>query len=84
MELWAGKSVNEESVRKDMELLLEAVKVVSMSERIAKRAGEIRRGEQVGAMDAIIAATALEEGAKVATLNEKDFKRVEGLQLWES
>ncbi len=39
------------------------------------------RGALVGAHDLIIAATASERGFSVATLNEKDFRRIEGVTL---
>jgi predicted nucleic acid-binding protein len=39
------------------------------------------RGKTVGAHDLIIAATALEHGLTVATLNEREFRRFEGLGL---
>ena len=39
------------------------------------------RGGLVGAHDLIIAATALETDLAVATLNEKDFGRIEGVTL---
>lgn len=39
------------------------------------------RGKMIGANDLLIAATALANGASVATLNQKEFKRVPGLTL---
>ena len=38
-------------------------------------------GKPIGAHDLIVAATALASGATVATLNQKEFKRVPGLGL---
>ena len=38
-------------------------------------------GKAIGAHDLIVAATALASGASVATLNQKEFKRVPGLSL---
>lgn len=40
-------------------------------------------GEPVSDLDLLIAATAIGEGAIVATLNSRDFSRIEGL-TWES
>jgi len=39
------------------------------------------QGKTVGAHDLIVAATALAGGASVATLNQKEFKRVPGLSV---
>lgn len=44
-------------------------------------AGLAGHGKVIGAHDLIVAATALSAGANVATLNQKEFKRVPGLQL---
>ncbi len=82
MELWSGKSMEGRQEEGKVIGLLEQIERVKMEESMAMRAGEIRRRGQVRAMDAIIAATALEEGAQLATLNRKDFERVEGLELW--
>jgi tRNA(fMet)-specific endonuclease VapC len=38
-------------------------------------------GKTIGAHDLIVAATALAGGASIATLNQKEFKRVPGLSL---
>lgn len=39
------------------------------------------KGRMIGAHDLLVAATAVAIGASVATLNQKDFKRVPGLTL---
>ena len=39
------------------------------------------KGRMIGAHDLLVAATAIAIGAAVATLNQKDFKRVPGLAL---
>lgn len=41
----------------------------------------IRKGDYLGAHDLIIASTAISLGFSVATLNIKDFKKVEGLTI---
>lgn len=38
-------------------------------------------GKSIGAHDLLVAATALAAGARIATLNNKEFKRVPGLTL---
>lgn len=42
------------------------------------------KGQRIGAHDLIIAATALRHGFAIATLNEKEFSRVDGLTLLEA
>jgi len=39
------------------------------------------KGQRIGSHDLIIAATAIEHGLEVATLNEKEFRRIERLRL---
>lgn len=44
--------------------------------------GELaRRGETIGPIDAVIAATALHLGEPVVTRNRRDFERVPGLRV---
>jgi tRNA(fMet)-specific endonuclease VapC len=40
-----------------------------------------RRGESISAMDLLIAATALAEGAPLVTRNRRHFERVRGLEI---
>ncbi|MCW0217337.1 MAG: type II toxin-antitoxin system VapC family toxin [Prosthecobacter sp.] len=40
-----------------------------------------KKGQSIGYYDLVIAATALEHGHSIATLNESEFERVPGLQL---
>lgn len=47
------------------------------------KARQQRLGEPVSDLDLLIAATAKEQGLTVATLNSKDFSRIEGL-AWEN
>ena len=42
------------------------------------------RGAAVGAHDLLIAATAVEADFAVATLNEKEFRRIEGVEVLET
>ena len=61
------------------------IEIVEISESISKRGGELfdqfwhSRG--LGIMDAFIAATALINGAKLATHNTKNFRFIKGLKL---
>lgn len=81
-EYWGGKSMDKREVREVAEEMFDGLRVVVVSEKIAKRAGRLRREDLGEGMDLMIAATALEERAQVATLNKKHFKKIKGLQVW--
>lgn len=55
--------------------------VHSLDDVVIDRAVRVRRGSRISAMDAIIAATALEHGLMLVTQNVDDFKGVEGLRV---
>lgn len=59
--------------------ILSAFEEVPVTSAIVDRAIRIRRQVRIKTPDALIAATALEEGAALATRNEDDFKVVAGL-----
>lgn len=66
--------------------ILSEIPVLNFDEACARKHAEIRAGLEkagkvIGPYDLIIAATALTFGHSLATLNEKEFKRVSGLQL---
>ena len=66
--------------------VIEAFQVIPFGLAEARRHAQIwaglkSAGKMIGAHDLIIAATALANGASVATLNQKEFKRVPGLTL---
>ena len=60
--------------------------VLGLTDDIIVRASDIyanlsHRGELIGDMDVLIAATALEHGMALATNNERHFSRITGLQV---
>ena len=55
--------------------------VHALDDAVIDRAVRVRRGSRISAMDAIIAATALEHGLMLVTQNVDDFKGVEGLRV---
>ena len=66
--------------------VIEDVSVVPFGRGEARRAAELLRrldgsGKPIGAVDAMIAATALERGEKVLTRNLAEFERVDGLRV---
>lgn len=83
LELWSGKSMNLVKNRQRVDLILAAAERINLTETIAKQAGILLREEQVsGGFDAVIAASALESEAYLATGNRRHFSRVRGLKLF--
>jgi len=71
-----------------VEALRRSIPAFPITEAISLRAGMIDgelqdRGFDIGLMDSFIAATALERGDGVATLNGKHFRLVPGLEVLE-
>ena len=70
----------------DVNDIIESFQVIAFGLNEARQHARIwamlkSAGKMIGAHDLIIAATALASGASVATLNQKEFKRVSGLTL---
>ncbi|OGM32470.1 hypothetical protein A2803_03295 [Candidatus Woesebacteria bacterium RIFCSPHIGHO2_01_FULL_44_21] len=82
-ELWAGSSMSKKTIVDETVRMLSKIKRVELDEKIAKKTGEIIRQKQIRGFDAIVAASALELGAEVATQNEKHFRKVKGLKLYQ-
>lgn len=69
-----------------VEALLDRIPVYEFGLGEARRHAELwtalaREGSLIGAHDMLIGATALARGCTLATLNERDFRRVPGLRL---
>jgi predicted nucleic acid-binding protein len=62
-------------------LMLSQFNEVSVSGDVIDRAIQLRRQVKIKAPDAIVAATALLQGAELVTRNTADFKRVAGLSV---
>ena len=75
-ELLAGSTATDA-----VDTLLRPFREIRVDRPIAERAGRIRREAGVRLPDALIAATAIEEGLTLLTRNRKDFTRIRGLRL---
>jgi len=77
-ELFSGKSSKKERVTNDILSLKKTFHLVDMTLEIAKKAGEINRDlkTSLDLPDYIVAATAMEIGAQVVTLNKKHFAQI--------
>lgn len=81
-EYWSGRSMSNQKVADAAEYIFSTFKTVKLNEKIAKRAGAMLRSGSIHKIDTIIAATALEERAYLATLNTKHFEDIPGLKLF--
>jgi toxin FitB len=61
--------------------ILEAYQKIDLSQSIIDRAVSLRQDKKMSLGDAIVAATALDQGMPLWTVNTRDFKHIEGLQL---
>ena len=75
-ELFAGTSASDLITQ-----LLEPFRELVVDRAVAERAGRIRQEVGVRLPDALIAATAVEHGMSLATMNRRDFEAVRGLRL---
>ena len=84
MEIFSGKSTRSEKQLKDAKKLLFLFEKVDLTEKIAIKAGELYRdiSQTLSIPDYIIAATALEINAAVATLNKKHFSKIQNLLIY--
>ncbi len=81
-----GKGVQTDENRKRIEGVLSSLPLEPTTPSIARRAGKIegnlqRKGDAVGAVDALVAATALEYDEAVVTADFDDFDRIIGLEV---
>jgi tRNA(fMet)-specific endonuclease VapC len=87
-EVWVGVLGSQNARRRQAqyEQFLAAVEVLPFDEGVARQAAELRRtlerrGEGIGPLDTLIAATALANDATLVTRNLREFGRVQGLKL---
>lgn len=83
-EFYSGASVwDDKKAKQDLEKILKGIKLIGVSESISKQGGKLRMLNSIDLVDAIIAATAVENDLPLATLNPKHFKKIAGLRLAE-
>lgn len=83
-EIYSGQDTKGSQQRKIVEELLGQLEFVPANEEISKIAGFLIRDKRLGLADAIVAATALNLNAKLATRNIKDFIGVKGLKFFKT
>lgn len=75
-ELFAGNTATDLASQ-----LLAPFRELAVDRAVAERAGRVAREFGLRLPDALIAATALENGLQLSTRNTKDFERVRGLRM---
>lgn len=82
-ELYEGKSTKNAEKERALLSLISPLKILPFTYEIAKLAGEIARDLDIPIelADATIASTTITNGAKLLTLNMKDFKQIKNLEL---
>jgi predicted nucleic acid-binding protein len=82
-ELYAGKSVWERQVaRRDLNTLLSNLKLLPLTENISQKAGQLKAKHNIDLLDAIIAASAINNHIELATINTKHFRHIRGLKIY--
>lgn len=84
-EIYSGTSSRTTEANKKIQKIFRFMQRVDLNETIAKRAGEIYRdiSSHFSVADYLIAATALEIGAEVVTLNRKHFVKIPGVRIYD-
>lgn len=81
-ELYSGKNVwRGIEAEQDLEKLFYGMYILPLETEISKKAGKIRAQNNTTIIDAIIAATAINHGLSLVTLNSKDFEDIEEIVL---
>lgn len=84
-ELFSGQSTKKAGQVRDINNFLDYFKIVDLNWNIAKTAGKIYRDGVKGLAlaDYVIAATAMEVGAQVVTLNKRHFQKIQGVSIYQ-
>ena len=86
-ELWAGQSLDQPSVRRKLQNLINQSTILKSNLETAKLTGRIirrlsRKGQIISYQDVAIAACAKYYQLPLVTLNLKDFKKIQNLLLY--
>ena len=83
-ELYAGEKIWEEKAKRlALEKVLSDISILRLTTEISELAGRIKAyTNDITLADAIIAATAISKDLPLATLNIKDFEKIDGLKLF--
>ena len=82
-EIYEGKSTKEKKQEEEFLATISRLRILPYTFEVAQLAGEMARdlGRPIDLADAAIAATAIINDCKLATLNKKHFKDIKDLEL---
>lgn len=81
-ECFSGKSIWErKEALKALKLFFADINILPLEEKISEKAGKIRAEYNLNMPDAIIASTGITHNLKLATLNIKDFEKIQDIKL---
>jgi len=82
-ELYEGRSTRDKEKEQYLLATIVPLQILLYTYEVAQLAGKIARdlGHSIELGDAAIAATTIVNGAQLFTLNKKDFRGIEGLEL---
>ena len=85
-EIFSGQSSKNKKIKDKINNLLSYFQLIDLSEGVAQKAGEIYRDHDstLGVVDYVIAATAMEVGAQIVTLNKKHFSKIPGVSVYQT
>lgn len=82
-ELYAGTSVWTSKIAAvELETIFSGIDLIPLTEKISQEAGKIKAHYGVDLIDAIIAATAIDKGLLLVTLNTKHFNKISNLRMY--
>ena len=83
-ELYEGKSTKDQDAENFLLVTLSRLKILPYNYDVAELAGKLARDQKpIEFADSAIAATAIINGAQLFTLNQKDFKAISDLELYQ-
>lgn len=85
-ELYEGQSTKNPAKEQELLMVLAPLQILPYTYTIAALAGRLARDarQPLEFADAAIAATAMDSGAHLCTLNERDFRHIPRLSLWQN
>lgn len=84
-ELYSGKSIWKSSKNKKyLDTIISKLDIINLDIPISTLGGRIKSNLNTGLLDCIIAASAINNHLKLATLNTKDFQGIKNLKLLKS
>ena len=81
-ELYSGMSSKDKETAGLIDEIVDSCEIRYVNLKQSKQAGMMRRDYKLLLGDSYIAQLAIEDGLPLATLNNKDFRKVKGLKFW--